>query len=290
MIQHVSDEVLSAHLDGALDRHDDRQVLDHLATCQECAHRLDLLGATARAVSGLPDEPLPAPLDLAFLKPQTATDPVLIPMPRRWRPPAWAAPVLAAAAILVVAVTLGPGLLPHGGASTVSSSAGESTSKYRADQGLAVVPSAPTGSVPGGTAAPVDGAVPAVNGQFATTDGPRATRSFPQSGGVVVELGGSQQALRTGQATGLSLAVHAGATDLQVQRSYITVGRANASQQVTAGSGEVIPAKQARSLAGTWVAGKIGSAPEAAGEYQVEGHVLLADGTDLRVSFILSVR
>ena len=284
MTDHLSDDVLSAHLDSALAESDDQQAVQHLATCAACAHRLQLLGATARAIAGLPGEALPSPLDLAFLRPRAATDPLVIPA-ARWRPPAWAAPVLAATAILVVAVSVGPGLLPHGGASTASSSAANPTSKYRGEQGLAVSPNAAAG----GAEAPADGGAPGVNGQFATTEGPHVARSFPQSGGAVIELAGSQRVLRAGQATGLSLTVHAGATDLQVQRSYIVVGRESGSQQVAAGSSEVIPLRQSRSLSGTWVAGKIGSTPEAPGEYQVEGHVILADGSDLRLSFTVSV-
>lgn len=285
MSHHLSDDVLSAHLDSALADPEDQQAVQHLGSCAECAHRLRLLGATAKAIAGLPGEALPSPLDLAFLRPHAATDPLVIPPDRRWRPPAWAAPVLAAAAILVVAGTVGPGLLPHGGASTATSSAANPTSRYSAERGLAVSPNVAAG----GAAAPADGLAPGVNGQFATTQGPHVTRSFPQAGGAVMELAGSQPVLRAGQATGLSLTVYAGATDLQVQRSYITVGRESGSQQVAAGSSEVIPLGHSRSLSGTWVAGKIGSTPEAPGEYQVEGHVILADGSDLRLSFTVSV-
>ena len=83
--------------------------------------------------------------------------------------------------------------------------------------------------------------------------------------------------------------VHAGSTPLQPQRSFISVSRDSASQEVTAAGGETILPGQASSLSGTWDAGKLGSAPEAAGDYQVGGHVVLSDGSDLQVGFSIHV-
>ncbi|MGI8608360.1 MAG: anti-sigma factor family protein [Candidatus Dormibacteria bacterium] len=290
MIGHISDEVLSAHLDGDLDPREDRQARDHLASCLDCSRRLELLGATARVISALPGESLPAPLDLAFLS-TLAADPLVIPQPRRWRPPTWAAPVLAAAAVLLVAVTLGPRLLPHGGASTAASTTGSATSRSLTDRSVAGSPSGAAGAGAtggtGGTAASGPG-VPAL-GQFAAAPGAHSARSFAQAGNAMVDLNASQPTARGGDSVTLMVAVRAGSTDLQVQRAYITVSRGNVSQQVAAGGTELVPAGQARSVSGTWVAGKLGSAAEAPGDYLVEGHVVQADGSELRVSLTITV-
>lgn len=288
MIVHLSDEVLSAHLDGALDGAGQRQVADHLRNCVACTHRLELLAATARAISELPDEQPPAPLDLSFLPPRVATGPRVLPVPARWRPPAWAAPVLAAAAILLVAVTLGPGLL-RGGPPTATSSQAGSSSDGNALAPRAGSPSGLPGGLPdlgptAGGAVPKSGSLP-----FATTSGAGAAQSFPQSGGASVALSAGQKSPRAGQPLTLNLVVHAGSTPLQPQRSFISVSRDSASQEVTAAGGETILPGQASSLSGTWDAGKLGSAPEATGDYQVDGHVVLSDGSDLHVGFTIHV-
>lgn len=285
MIVHLSDEVLSAHLDAALDGAGQRQVVDHLQTCLACSHRLELMTATAGMISGLPDEQPPAPLDLTFLPLPVATGPRLLPMPARWRPPAWAAPVLTAAAILLVAVTLGPGLLRGAPRTATSSQAGSSSDR----NGLAPLAGSPSGSLPdGGTTAggvaPNAGSLP-----FVTTSGARAAQSFSQSGGATVTLSAGQMNPRAGQALSLDLVVQAGSTTLQQRRSFISVSRNSASQEVAAADGETIPFGQASSLSGSWDAGKLGSAAEATGDYQVDGHVVLSDGSDLHVGFTIHV-
>jgi len=288
VIVHLSDEVLSAHLDGALDGAGQRQVVDHLQACLACSHRLELLTATARMISGLPDEQPPAPLDLTFLPLPVATGPRLLPMPARWRPPAWAAPVLTAAAILLVAVTLGPGLL-RGAPRTATSSQAGSSSDRNGLAPLAGSPSGLPGSLPddgttAGGAVPNAGSLP-----FVTTSGGRAAQSFSQAGGATVTLRSSQTNPRAGQALSLDLVVQAGSTTLQQRRSFISVSRKSASQQVAAAGGETIPSGQASSLSGSWDAGKLGSAAEATGDYQVDGHLVLSDGSDLHVGFTIHV-
>ena len=289
MIDHVSDEALSAHLDVALDGAGQREVAHHLRTCVVCAHRMELLAATARAVSGLPGEQPPAPLDLSFLSPPVTADRLGIPKPARWRPPAWVAPILAAAAIVLVAVTVGPGLLPRGGNSTATSSQAGISNDRNALAPAPGSPSAPAGSLPSGGLS-ADGAVPqAGSAPFATTPGTRATRAFAQSGGAVVELSASQPSPHPGQLLTINLRVQAGSTTLRTQRSSISLNRDSASQQVTAAGGETISPGNAASLSGIWDAGKLGSAPEATGDYQVVGQVILSDGSDLTVGFTIRV-
>ena len=284
MIDHLSDEVLSAQLDGALDADEAARVTAHLAGCADCAHRLELLGATARAVSGLPDEPLPAALDLAFLAaPAATTDPLVLPVARRWRPPVWAAPVLAAAAVLLVAVSVAPGLLAHRGAATTASSGAGSLGLNQDRSAAQATPVAP---VPGG-AAPEGSQFQ--NPQFATTAGPHTARTFPQSGGVEVELAASQQATRAGQPVSLILTVRASSSSVQVQRTSVTMSRGTAAEQVLAGGSSTISPGRSSALSGTWDAGKIGTGPETPGDYLVSGSVVLADGSSLNVSLNLQV-
>ena len=288
MIEHLSDELLSARLDGALDAGEAARVAEHLSGCADCARRVDLLGATARAVSGLPDEPLPAALDLSFLAPATATDPLVLPANRRWRPPAWAAPVLAAAALLLVAVSVAPGLLARRVPATDSSTASGAQFNQGSDRS-GVVPATPGALAPGALA---PGAAQNADGSLShdsIVQGPHATRGFPGSGGVVLDLSGSQQTTHAGQPVGLSLTVRAGSTTVQVQRTSITVHRGTATEQVASGGGQTIAPGQSSSLSGTWDAGKLGSAPEAPGDYPVDGDVVLADGTTLEVSFTIQV-
>src|SRR5258708_10685930 len=64
-ITHLSDEQLSAHLDGAVDA----EVTVHLPGCQPCPQRLPMLRATSQAVGTLPDTAPARPLDLPFLPP-----------------------------------------------------------------------------------------------------------------------------------------------------------------------------------------------------------------------------
>jgi hypothetical protein len=293
---HPDDEVLSAQLDGALGEAEAAGLKRHLATCHACGHRLELLAATARAIAELPAEPLPRPLDLGFLSPAAAVDPLVLPGRARWRPPPWAAPVLAAAAVLVAAVSFGPGLLPHGGGASTAT-AGQSgglRQNFNADSG------ASPGAGPGGAgavAAPALGA-PAPGGN--TTGGSAAVpgaatteavsgQAFPGSGNAVVKIDAGQATVRAGQAESLTLLIAAGSSRLDVQRSTIIVRRNGASQQVAGAGTDTVPPGAQRSISGTWIAGTLGAAPATPGDYLVEGDVMLTDGRDLAVSLTVHV-
>jgi len=149
VIEHLFDEVLSAHVDGALDQAELAAVEAHLTSCADCSRRLQLLRATSRAVAGLPDEE-PGPLDFSFL-PANPTSVVSLPAPRGWRPPSWAVPVLAAAAVLVVAGGVGTLMLRQ-----PTATSGAATALGQQDHGFNGPVSPSGGSVAGGLATGAD--------------------------------------------------------------------------------------------------------------------------------------
>ena len=122
---HMTDEQLSAQLDGALGDEESAVVDSHLEDCAECAARRDLLRATSQAVAGLPGEELPRSLDLAFTR--QGVEPNSSTAPRGFaarvihgRPPVWLPTAVAAAAVLVLAITVAPRLLPPAGGASQS--------------------------------------------------------------------------------------------------------------------------------------------------------------------------
>src|SRR6202011_2825933 len=118
--QHLTDEQLSAELDRALGEGESAAVERHLEECAQCSARRDLLHATSQAVASLPDEEMPRPLDLAFLRrakqpSASAAPPGFVARVIHGRPPVWLPTAVAAAAVLVLAITVAPRFLPNAG-------------------------------------------------------------------------------------------------------------------------------------------------------------------------------
>jgi anti-sigma factor RsiW len=53
-------ELITAHLDGALDAETERRVIEHLALCDGCSRYLEQFRQTIRALGELPADGLPA--------------------------------------------------------------------------------------------------------------------------------------------------------------------------------------------------------------------------------------
>jgi hypothetical protein len=218
---HLTEEQLSAHIDSALDSAESAAVAAHLFACRDCGARLEQLQATSRAVSGLPVEEMPRAVDFTFIREPAATagaetGPRSAPGPSmglatrflRARTPAWATAGLAAAAVVVLAVAVAPGLhLPGGGgASTVSGPAGGlapagggQASTTSGDQ------AAPRGQAPAeGGAAPGSLAQQAAANQRAVT--------VPNAGGMTLAISAPSQSARRGDTVpvGVSLGGAAG--------------------------------------------------------------------------------
>ena len=288
MIEHVSDELLSAQFDGVLEGPEAARVAGHLGSCDVCSARLEMLSATARVVAALPDEALPAALDLGFLEAAPPVpDPLVLPTGRRWRPPAWAAPVLAAAAVLVVAATLGPSLLRGGN----QSSGTTATSLSGPAGGLVVRNETGTSA---GLAAGAASAPQAANGADtnarAATGAPAASQSFPEQGGATVTVSAGDPSPTAGRPVTLVLTLRCGATPLQVDADVLWVRHGSAAQQLAAGGSASLTPGQVATSTVTWTAGTVSSGQAAAGDYVIEGDIDLASGQVLKVSLTLHVR
>jgi anti-sigma factor RsiW len=61
-------ELVTAHLDGALDADTERRVIEHLALCDGCSGYLDQFKQTIRTLNGLPAERAPDTLRDALLE------------------------------------------------------------------------------------------------------------------------------------------------------------------------------------------------------------------------------
>ena len=303
MSGHLSDELLSAHLDGALDDVELTAVEAHLHDCGECRRRLDLLRATSRAVAGLPDEE-PGPLDLSFLAP-APSNVVNLPSSSRWRPPNWAAPMLAAAAVLVVAVGAGSLALRHPTGSSGSSTAlgqPQTTSK-QADSathgslaqgggGSSFGAGAPAADGVGGAPAGTAGGTTA-NQQPARSalTGPTfgSSETFAANGGATLTVSATASSVHRGQEVQVSMALRAGSTTIDASALQVVVRRSNSSAVLLGSGATSVPPGHSASIYGTWVAGQLGGNAPVAGDYSLEAHVLLADGTDLTVNMTIHV-
>ena len=100
-LEHLDDDLLSGHLDGALAAAEDTAVTVHLAECAACARDLERLHRVSAAVRGLgPVAPL-RPLDLDFaLEPASPQGTV------RRRVPQWAYALVGAAAVIAIGLPL----------------------------------------------------------------------------------------------------------------------------------------------------------------------------------------
>ena len=170
---HLSDEQLSAHIDGALDAPETAAVAAHLDACSECTTRIDQLRATSRAVGGLALEEPPRSVDLGFLpatrdatnagdlrsdiRPAAPAGPSLVTRFLRARTPAWATAGLAAAVVLVLAIAVAPGLRGASNGASIASgpAAGAGVGSPSAESGALRQGTAPEPAVPQpGAAAP----------------------------------------------------------------------------------------------------------------------------------------
>ena len=296
MSEHVRDELLSAHLDGALVGSEVASVDGHLHSCADCRRRLERLRATSRAVAALPGEP-PGALDLSFLPPAPSTV-VALPTRSAWRAPNWAIPVLAAAAVVVIAAGVGTLALRHPGGDSGAATA--LSTQDRANR--PVVPPGSGSVADGGAGAAAQGAAPVTrsssadapsftSNQFVAGTGGPATnsRSFPANGSASVTLSASPGSAPRGRGIQVSMSVRAGSEAIAVTGLQVTVRRATASTVVLGTGAQTVPAGHVSSLYGTWVAGQLGGDNPAAGDYRLEAHVLLADGTDLSVDLTVRV-
>lgn len=271
MSLHLSDELLSAELDGALSSEEAATVSEHIGSCAACRLRQDMMRATAQAVAGLPVVAAPPPLDLSFL-PNAHSAPIVL-VPRRWRPPTWAGPVLAAAALLLVAVTFAPTWLrAGGGAPTAATTAARPTGGANAQDRNVAIPASPQS----GTAdAPAAGPVPG------------ASHTFPEANGLTLSLGPAPSGTRAGQAVVLTVQARAG-QPLRLTELNLQVRHGSTASVIAKSTATGLSSGEQADLSATWKAGQMGSST-APGDYQLEGHAVLADGRDLFVSVTINV-
>jgi anti-sigma factor RsiW len=289
---HLTDDVLSASLDGDLAAAEEAAVTAHVAGCAGCRQRLDLLRATAHAVAGLPDEPGPVSLDFSFLAARPAAGRILTPAPGRWRPPVWAVPAVAAAAVLVVAVSYGPSLLgqhPSTASSTSAGLAGQGApSAADRDGPLFDRPAAgAAGSTTSGQGAANFAAGPSAPKAETAPLAGSASRAFSQAGGLTLTLAPAPGRATAGQPINLTLEGRAGqavalrgfSIDVQGPGGAATIGQTSAVS---------LAAGQRAGLMMTWSAGQVTGAA-APGDYQLTGHATLTNGTDLSVTLTIHV-
>jgi hypothetical protein len=280
MSLHLSDELLSAEVDGALSPEEAAGVVAHVEECAACRQRREMMRATIGAVATLPLEESPGGLDLSFLPRRVeALRPVGL-APRRWRPPMWVAPVLAAAAVLLVAVTVTPSLLRgRGGASTATSGlsqpAGGGVAQDQSQFGRS--PLGPTTGSPGvAVAAPQAGA-----GLLG------ASHTYADAGGLVLELRPSVSTASAGQPVTLTVQVRAG-QPAQLRGLSLQVRQGTGVSSIAASSAPGLALGQQASLSVTWTAGQLGGATRP-GDYVLEGQAVLADGRTFNVSVAIRV-
>jgi anti-sigma factor RsiW len=227
---HLSDELLSGHLDGALDGARERMVATHLAECDDCTRRLEQMRAVSRAVAGLPEEAPPRDLDLGFLRGghrAVPASPVYAPPeePRpgwvarviRGRPASFAAGGLAAAAVFAAAILLTPQVMDAFRSPSVAS---RSTSNALGSSRAPAVASSASTPLAGAdnslkAAAPVQGAAPSrplVQSQSGTVPG-----------GIQLTLSTSAKAVRSGDQVVVVFRITGGDSDQQLSPYYINI-------------------------------------------------------------------
>lgn len=280
MSLHLSDELLSAEVDGALAPEEAAGVATHVEECAACRHRREMMRATASAVAALPLEEAPRGLDLSFLpRGVEALSPVVL-APRRWRPPMWVAPVLAAAAVLLVAVTVTPSLLRgRGGASTAASGLSQPTAGAVA-QDQSQFGRSPLGPTPGSPGAAF--AAPQAGAGL-----PGASQTYADAGGLVLELRPSVRTASAGQPVTLTVEARAGQA-VPLRSLSLQVGPGPGLGAIASSSAAGLAAGRLASLSATWTAGQLGVATRP-GDYVVEGHAVLADGRTFSVSVTVHV-
>jgi hypothetical protein len=286
---HVTDEQLSAQLDGALGQDESAAVHSHLADCVECAARRELLRATSQAIAGLPGEELPRPLDLAFTR--QGVQPSASDTPRGFaarvihgRPPAWLPTAVAAAAVLVLAITVAPRFLPPTGGtsrSTAGLAGQEATVAPQFGGAPAQGNQSPGASSQGqagsinkanpGLLAPRDTATQTGHGPDGSTltivvSPPGASSGLPTL--VVVKLVGGPSGTALAP-QGMELFIGQGATQVRLAASTGGSPRLNRGEELD--------------LSGQWSAGALVGQP-AAGTYTLIGRARLNDGVIVEVT------
>jgi hypothetical protein len=305
MTGHLSDDLLSAHVDGELSPQESSDVAAHLFSCSECSTRLERLRATSRAVSSLPVLEPPRPLDLGFLA---------APRRRPWlerilpvRPPTWVAPAAAIAAVLLIGVGLVSryALLPTGNQQTAGSGVAQrSASGDNAQRST----SGGTGSAPapGAAAPPSPSGGEAFNTAPTSTGAPRSTldapgstatragarSSFDSAGGLSLALVPSARTAPAGRVVRIQVEADGGARDLRLGSAGITLYAVHNGVETPLGgihgSGLLIPAHQARGFTVSYAAGW-SARGFAAGDYSLLVRAVLEDGTVLPVSVAFPV-
>ena len=288
---HLTDEQLSAHIDGALEREEQAAVAIHLGACSDCTARVDLLRATTQAVATLPPEEMPRPLDLGFLR--GSTSPALAEASRRGfvariihgRPPVWLPTAVAAAAVLVLAVDIGPRLLPaQRGVPETSAGQGAGTTASRSDQHNFAAP-APLGTNPS-----VNGAAP--GGSALKSGDQAASKSVAGPDGSTVTLAANPRTASSGHPTQVALVVVGAPPGTSLASSgmelFVSQGANQARLAGLAGAGQQVKSGEQLDLTTTWTSGAV-SGPPAPGSYTLIGRVFFADRRMVEVSLPFSV-
>jgi hypothetical protein len=290
---HLSDEQLSAHLDSALATEEQQAADSHLATCAECAARIDLLRATSQAVATLPAEEMPRPLDLGFLHegvrpaPEEPSVRGFVARVLHGRPPVWLPTAVAAAAVLVVAVNVAPRLVPGGGgASQTSTGLSEKAATGTDQQHLApIAPSAnqsPGFAAPGSTSQKFDGQ--------AMSSAARNTVSGPD--GSKITLVANPPSASQGQPTQVVLMLVGAPRGTSLapggMQLFVSQGANQARIAGSVGAGQAVKPGQELDLTAEWSAGAVSGSP-ATGSYTLIGRVFLSGGRVVEVPLMFSV-
>jgi hypothetical protein len=291
---HLTDEQLSAHLDGVLAAEELAAATDHIAGCADCASRSDLLRATSQAVATLPAEEMPRPLDLGFLRettrpaPAEAAEPGFFARILRGRPPVWLPTAVAAAAVLVLAVNVGPRLQPAGGGAS-QTSAGLGDKSARGTDRNAFAPLSPeTQNTNPALAAPYS--TTQGSGDLATDHAARKAVTGPD--GSAITLVANPPGASTGRPTQLVLMLVGGpaGTSLAPGGMQLFVSQGSSSMRIAGslGAGQQVQAHQELDITAEWSAGAA-QGPPAPGSYTLVGRVSLADGRVVEVSLPFTV-
>ncbi|HXO66882.1 MAG TPA: zf-HC2 domain-containing protein [Candidatus Dormibacteraeota bacterium] len=283
---HLTDEQLSAHLDRALAEDESASVQSHLEDCAECAARRDLLRATSQAVADLPGEDLPRPLDLTFLRQAreqrtgAAASRGFVARVIHGRPPVWLPTAVAAAAVLILAVTIAPRFLPGGGASRGTTAGQEALT---APKGA----TAPTQGNGSGAAPGLDGSARKPNSNFVAPRDALARKSVTAPDGSTVSIVASPPEAPSGLPTLVVVKVVAGPTGTALAPQgvdlFIGQGSRQARLATSAGGSPRLKPGEEIDVSGQWSAGALDGQPTP-GTYTVTGRVYLADGEVVEVT------
>jgi anti-sigma factor RsiW len=290
--QHLTEEQLSARLDGALAAEEQATVSDHLAACADCAARIDLLRATSQAVATLPPEEMPRPLDFGFLHERTpattaeAPERGFIARIVHGRPPVWVPTAVAAAAVLVLAINVAPRLLPPGGGAS-QTSAGNSE---KAVAPVANQYAAPL--VPGGSSTSAAGAAPGSATRAGDLAAQAARKTVIAPDGSNVTLLANPATTSSGRPTQLVLKLVGAPSGTTLApdgiQIYVSQGPNQLRLAGSVGAGQQVKARQELDLTAEWSAGAV-FGPPAPGSYTLIGRVFLGDGRVVEVTLPFNV-